>query len=493
MLVAQSRLSERYTVNKSLQVSGHAVSRDIAGRGAPELARSSLRWRGAWRLLWRLPDLALRQLRSEFLSSILSAFASERSRPQRDRRSKNRRRKICIFGNFGSTNFGNEITVQTILIQLNHRFPNAELVCICMGPEALAATQNIKAVPISRNFIRFWKPHTRPAQLLKRVFIGMPSELGRWLDAFNTLKKADVMIIPGTGLLSDAYGLLGWGPYNLFKWSLIARVCRCKLMFVSVGAGPLYGALGRYFVKSALSLANFRSYRDAASKNYLKGIGFPVVSDRTYPDLVFGFPEAMLPHAADKKNKRTVVGLGLMICPGKYSVANPSIASYREYLRSLVVFVRWLLANNYDIRLILGDLQDRIALDDFKALLRTSLGQYDEERIIDEPALSVEQLLPQIAATDIMVATRFHNVLLALVLNKPVISISFHHKCASLMSDIGLTEYCHDINHMNAKELIEQFQDVEKNAEKMKALIMRRVEESRKALDEQSNIIYNSI
>jgi len=200
----------------------------------------------------------------------------------------------------------------------------------------------------------------------------------------------------------------------------------------------------------------------------------------------------MLPHAAHK-NKRTVVGLGLMICPGKYSVADPSIASYREYLRSLVVFVRWLLGNNYDIRLILGDLQDRIALDDFKALLRTSLGKYDEERIIDEPALSVEQLLPQIAATDIVVATRFHNVLLALVLNKPVISISFHHKCASLMSDIGLTEYCHDINHMNAKKLIEQFQDAEKNAEKMKALIMRSVEESRKALDEQSNIIYNSL
>jgi polysaccharide pyruvyl transferase WcaK-like protein len=301
------------------------------------------------------------------------------------------------------------------------------------------------------------------------------------------------MIIPGTGLLSDAYGLLGWGPYNLFKWSLIARVCRCKLMFVSVGAGPLYGTLGRYFVKSALSLANFRSYRDDASKDYLKGVGFPIVSDRVYPDLVFGFPEAMLPHAAGRKGRRTVVGLGLMICPGKYSVANPSIAGYQEYLESLVAFVRWLLANNYDIRLILGDLQDRIASDDFKALLRTSLGQYDEERIIDEPILSVEQLLPQIAATDIVVATRFHNVLLALVLNKPVISISFHHKCASLMSEMGLTAYCHDINRMNAERLIEQFQDVEKNAEKMKALIRRGVAESRKALDEQSNSIFNSI
>ena len=67
-----------------------------------------------------------------------------------------------------------------------------------------------------------------------------------------------------------------------------------------------------------------------------------------------------------------------------------------------------------------------------------------------------------------VVATRFHNVLLALLLNKPVIAISFHHKCASLMKEMGLSEYCHDINHMNADRLIEQFQDVERNADKLK-------------------------
>ena len=79
-------------------------------------------------------------------------------------------RKICIFGNFGSTNFGNEITLQTILIQLGGRLPDAEVVCICMGPEALAATQKIEAVPISRNFIKPWKPRTRLALLLKTGF-----------------------------------------------------------------------------------------------------------------------------------------------------------------------------------------------------------------------------------------------------------------------------------------------------------------------------------
>ncbi len=61
------------------------------------------------------------------------------------------------------------------------------------------------------------------------------------------------------------------------------------------------------------------------------------------------------------------------------------------------------------------------------------------------------------------------------------------------MSDMGLAEYCHDINHMNAGRLIEQFQDVERNAEKLKLVIKQRVEQSRKALEEQYRLIFKGI
>ena len=114
-----------------------------------------------------------------------------------------------------------------------------------------------------------------------------------------------MLIIPGTGLLTDAYGLTGWGPYNLFKWSLIAKLRGCEVLFVSVGAGPIYSTLGRYFVKSALSMADFRSYRDDASMAYLKGIGFPTNSDRVYPDLVFSLPENTIPHDDGETRRQT--------------------------------------------------------------------------------------------------------------------------------------------------------------------------------------------
>ena len=58
------------------------------------------------------------------------------------------------------------------------------------------------------------------------------------------------------------------------------------------------------------------------------------------------------------------------------------------------------------------------------------------------------------------------------------------------MSEMGLSQYCHDINQMDAGRLIEQFQDVERNAEKLKVAIRQRVEQSRKALEEQYRLIF---
>ena len=401
-------------------------------------------------------------------------------------------RKISFFGHFGAANFGNEITLQTILHHLRRRWPEAKATCICTGSEALGATRKIETVPISRVYVKYRRHRTRLARLLRRVFIGVPIELRRWFDAFKTLKGTDMLIIPGTGLLTDAYGLSEWGPYNLFKWCLIAKLRRSEVLFVSVGAGPLYSTLGRYFVKWALAMADFRSYRDDASMACLKGIGFQTNGDRVFPDLVFSLPEIAIPHE-EKRGGRPVVGLGVMQYAGKYSVEKPSNGIYLKYLDDLVTFARWLLAHDYDIRLLIGDVSDGSVSKEFKSLLKASFEAYDEKRIIDQPALTVEELLPQIAATDVVVATRFHNVLLALVLNKPVIAISFHHKCASLMSDMGLTEYCHDINHMDAARLIEQFQRVESNAEKLKPVVRQRVEQSRKALDEQYKLIFDNI
>jgi polysaccharide pyruvyl transferase WcaK-like protein len=399
-------------------------------------------------------------------------------------------KKIAFFGHFDSTNFGNESTLQAILYNLRRFQPNAEVTCISTGPEAASATHHIEAIPMGERIIGSWSPRNPLSRILRRICIGPPTEAYLWVKALIRLRRIDMLIIPGTGLLTDAYGLLSWGPYSLLRWSLIAKICRCKLLLVSVGAGPIYGVFGRWFVKSILSLSDFRSYRDDSTLQCISSIGFGANNDLVYPDLAFSLPEAVIVHQDGEKTRRSVVGLGVMQYAGKYSIENPTDKVYLSYLENLAIFVQWLLARGYDVRLLIGDLGDTDAKKAFRDLLRERISLCDEAHIIDEPICSVENLLSQIAATDLVVATRFHNVLLSLLCIRPVISVSFHHKCESLMSAMGLSEYCLNINDFNSDQLMERFCELERNCDSIKSSIKDKTLEFRKALDEQYELIF---
>jgi polysaccharide pyruvyl transferase WcaK-like protein len=277
-------------------------------------------------------------------------------------------KNVAFFGPFDSSNFGNEATLGAILYHLRRFHPDVDVVCISTSPEATIASHKIKAIPTSETLLKFPAAKTPFVKMIRRVFVVAPNELYGWIKGFMRLRSIDLLIIPGTGLLTDAYGLARWGPYNIFKWSLISKLCGCKLVFVSVGVGPIFSGLGRYLVRSSLSMAAFRSYRDHSSKQYLIGIRFCADNDPVYPDLAFSLYEVVAQSRGANKGCRPVVGIGLIGYGGQYSVAKPSMELYRAYLDNLVNFGAWLLANGYHIRLLIGDVGDRDATQEFRRL-----------------------------------------------------------------------------------------------------------------------------
>jgi polysaccharide pyruvyl transferase WcaK-like protein len=397
----------------------------------------------------------------------------------------NKGKRVAFFGHFDGTNFGNESTFQAILYRLRSLEPGIEITCISDGHEAAAENYGIEAIPLS-----YIKSRSRGGSVLVKAIRGLPSEFYGWVKGFIALSRTHMLIVPGTGLLTDAYGLRGWGPYNSFKWSILAKLRGCKLLYVSVGAGPFYSRLGRFLVKSALSLADFRSYRDNSTKHALENIGFRADNDSIYPDLAFSLPNSMLMHSDTEDNKRPVVGIGVMIYAEKYSVADPTPETQQTYLDILAKFTTWLIDQDNDVRLLVGDLADLDAKQKFTDILSAALPESDSSHVIDEPIHSVENLLSQISKTDIVVATRFHNVLLALLCNKPVVAISFHHKCESLMAAMGLSDYCLDIHSLKIEVLIEKFNELRANAHKWRPIIKENAERFRHELDKQYEIIF---
>jgi polysaccharide pyruvyl transferase WcaK-like protein len=414
------------------------------------------------------------------------------------RASREKKLKISLFGNFGTQNLGNESTLQAIIHNIPKFLPKSELNCICSNPEDVLAMHGIAAFPISHRANRspnhkssFGQNHLL-VRLLRMILIRIPIELFEWVRAIKVLKGRDMLVMTGTGMLTDCEeGRMGL-PYEIFKWAISARICRLKLLFVSVGVEQMRYRTTRFFIKSSLWLADYICYRDTHSNKYMISIGFNK-NHAIYPDMAFSLPEAVLPSSRSGIRRKPVIGVGLFDYAGRGISGEEAQNAYRGYIDKLSTFVIWLLTHDYAVRVLIGDIvYDNPVREDLQKALAGMGIKYDECQIIDEPIASVKDLLEQIATTDMVVATRFHNVVFALMLNKPIISISHNDKNDSLMANVGLSDYCQRIDQFDLNTLIEQFMQLEKNMEILKLHLERKAEEYRRALDEQYFVIFNS-
>jgi polysaccharide pyruvyl transferase WcaK-like protein len=405
-------------------------------------------------------------------------------------------RRICLFGNFGRGNLGNECTLEAMLYNVRRYLPDAELRCICKGPDETSSRYHIAASPMREMpGIARSRPANPVARFLKRMFLGIPVEIYRCVKAVRTLRDTDMLVMTGTGMLSD-FGILPFDlHYDILRWSVIAKLCRCKLLFVSVGAGPIDHPLSRCFVKWALSLADYRSYRDPFSKEYLKSIGFDTNGDGVYPDLAFSLPSDVIPDGHNHDRPKPVVGVGLMTYyDGRRHTAQRGEVVHGDYIATVADFVTWLLEHDYTVRLVIGDVYyDRRVCRDLRRVLAERDVQYHDDRLIDVPISSADEVLSQLAAADVVVASRFHNVLFAMMLTKPVVAISYHEKVDALMNELGLQEYCHDIDHLDVDRLIGQLTTLALDGEHVKPQMKQRTEAYRGALDEQYDRIFGTV
>ena len=84
-----------------------------------------------------------------------------------------------------------------------------------------------------------------------------------------------------------------------------------------------------------------------------------------------------------------------------------------------------------------------------------------------------------------VVATRFHNVLLALRLGIPVQSIAYEGKNDALMQSMGLGAYCQSIDSLDLARLLQQVERLELEAPALEPRIAQRAQELQARLELQ--------
>ena len=389
-------------------------------------------------------------------------------------------KRIGLFGLFGAGNSGNDGSLRAMVDFLRASRPDAEITCICANPDKVQREHQVPSIRIGG------ETDSGP---VVRAFAGfLPTrKLMQALHPFRSVRNFDALVMPGTGILDD-FSDRFWGmPASLFAWCLAARLWGTKVAFVSVGAGPIDHSVSRWLMKSAARMAQYRSYRDTVSKEFMTSIGLDTSSDPIYPDIAFKLP---LPDNSDHPSadsKSITVGVGVMAYYGWRGDGEQGAAIYKHYLEKTSQFVLWLLDAGHRVRLLMGETSDQRAINDLLQILALNRPDYPRERVVAEPAHSLHDIMRQIANTQIVVATRFHNVVCALKLSRPTVSISYAEKNDALMADMGVGEFCQHVESFDVQRLIGQFTTLllDRAAYERRIREMNRIYRERLALQEQ--------
>lgn len=394
-----------------------------------------------------------------------------------------KRLRIALLGQFGVGNFGNDGSLEAMISSLRRICPDAELCVICTEPEVVAGSFGIKTIKLTRPGIK-----APSLDRLNRLFGRLPYKLLGPIRAFRLLRGFDAVVLPGTGAFDD-FGDTPFGmPYVFLKWMLMARLRGSTVAFVSIGAGPAYHRLSRHFFSGASRCATYRSFRDGISRDFTTTLGVDTSADRVFPDLAFSLP---VPRPAERKlDAPVIIGLGVMNYRGR---TGEGTQIYDRYIAKLADFTKYALSRGFAVRLMLGQDNDVVAVDDLVDRLRTSVTDEELARIIYEPSNSLHDVMAQMQATDVIVATRFHNVVCALRVGMPLISLGYLEKHDALAKEMGLADFCGDVEQFSVAWLISSLERLLDEKDARAARVQETVQRYARQLAAQETLLRKQI
>lgn len=303
--------------------------------------------------------------------------------------------------------------------------------------------------------------------------------LGKLIDVFRTaawVRRHDVVIVPGMGVLEATLPLRPWGfPYSLFLLCASGRLLRTRVALVSVGATAIGNRPTRALVRWSARLATYRSYRDTQSREAMRAMGVNTTRDEVYPDLAFALPT---PLASTPSGPPGPVCVGVMDFHGGNDDRARAGEIHRRYLDGTIRFVRALVEEDRPVRLLTGD-------DCDARVVAAILDAVDSPLVTAAEPSSLADLMKEMAAADTVVATRYHNLICALKTSTPTLALSYAPKSDALMAQMGLGAYCHPARAVDADRLLEQFRELEQRSAELRRTLAERNQDAARQLEGQ--------
>jgi polysaccharide pyruvyl transferase WcaK-like protein len=416
--------------------------------------------------------------------------------------------KIALFTPYTGGNLGDAAIQEAVITNIKRRHPGADIYLITLCPEVTAKVHGIPSLPIASwaitgyslglsattrqgndtntsltskyNLMNRIKAAVERAPWLYTVlthtyksFAIVCKEILHIVKAYKFMRGVSLLLISGGGQLDDYWGG-PWGhPYALFKWGLLARVVGARSVFLSVGTCALEARLSNFFIRHALRIATYRSYRDLTSKRLLKHMAF-THKDAVYPDLAFSYVNKRGTHRGDSGDTGRVVGLSPIAYLSRYGWPKTDFSIYDRYFGNLVYFISNLVRQGYSIVLFATDLPDRKVVNDIVDSLRRDVSLDIQDKIHKPFIDTVDDLIAQLLKVDYVIASRLHGIILSHLLCIPVLAISYDRKVETHMADIGLSEYCMDFHRLETVALLERFELLTTNGKCVSSILQQK-------------------
>jgi polysaccharide pyruvyl transferase WcaK-like protein len=336
-----------------------------------------------------------------------------------------------LLGEFGVHNFGNEASLAAVL-EVVRSEPGVVPVVVADRCAVVRAEHGVEAVPLH-------DPADRRG--------GALAVLGKLRDArhaWRTVRALDVVVVPGTGIFEGLAIAPGGVPLTLFWYALAARALRRPFAVLSVGVDAAFHPVTTRLFRWTLDAATVLSVRDEGSARAARRLGVRRRLD-VVPDLVLGTPAPAAPPAGTAR-----VAVGVIDYRG---IGTAEAAADREaYVGRVLRLVDRVAAAGVDVVVVGGALPDAPTAREVVA--RASAGGPGRVGLSD--ARSLEDVSRALAGSRVVVAARYHNLVEAVRLRIPVVSLGYGAKQGRLLEQFGQGDHVHAIDDFDPDAVADQ-------------------------------------
>ena len=441
-------------------------------------------------------------------------------------------RRIAVFGFYGNENLGDEAIVEAVIDNVRELIPGAEPTCISVNPVDSRERHGVTADPIfppaksyrsirermaeQKNKQATSKPKPSdspdPSSLRTkiknlplistvlssvRVVLKLPGTIARQRQFAkhirSVLKRTDAVLISGSNQFLDNFGGPSAFPWTLWLWTYLAKKMNTPVAVMSVGAGPISSPLSMRLIKSTIGRLDYLSFRDTGS---VAVVGLDTESTNVLPDLAFSHQSDTAKSALSRDfslERPPVVAINPMAVHARgywHEADDDKYGAYVDKLAKLAVHLQQegpefiFVANHPRDELVIEDIIEKASA---AGCARTEL----ESRV--HVSMTTEEYLQNVCKSDIVIATRFHANVLALLLARPVIGLCYHRKSAELLDRFSLGEHASHMDEFEVSDVIDSIATLTQNYDSQTKKIAERTFEYRDRLMRQYEDVKRAI